>query len=114
MSEINGPKFSVNQVNFQGIQKNSTEIPQEIIENDTPQLKDFSNPAEYLGRSQVKYSNVNFKGTDNTENDLKILMENPEIAKNSDKIFETAFKAMQDAGIENPYEEATEIATGNV
>ena len=44
MSEINGPKFSVNQVNYTGIQKPVSEsAPENIeIEDSTPQLKDFS------------------------------------------------------------------------
>ena len=35
----------------------------------------------------------------------------PQVAENSDNAFETAFKAAQDAGIENPYEEAASFAT---
>ena len=31
---------------------------------------------------------------------------------NSDKMFETAFKAAESAGIENPYEEAATFSTG--
>lgn len=105
MSEINGPKFSVNQVNFAGVQKQNSEIVSESAEN-APQLTDFSDSkAEALGRSML------FKGVDGVNNDLKALMENPQIAENSDKIFETAFKAAQDAGLENPYEEAASAST---
>ena len=100
MSEINGPKFSVNQVNFAGLQKQNVETAPEVTEN-TPQITDFSDSkAEALGRSML------FKGVDGVNNDLKALVENPQIAENSDEIFETAFKAAQDAGLENPYEEA--------
>jgi hypothetical protein len=49
---------------------------------------------------------------DNTDNDLKALLKNPQIADNSDKMFETAFKAAQEAGIENSYEEAASFSTG--
>lgn len=109
MSEINGPKFSVNQVNFNGLQKNTQEpITQESSEKETPVLNDFSDPkAEALGRSML------FKGADDTNHDLKVLLENPQIAENSDEIFETALKAAQDAGLENPYEEAASFATGS-
>lgn len=108
MSEINGPKFSVNQVNFNGVQKPQQEVPQEAAEKENmPKIQDFSDPkAEALGRSML------FKGADDVNHDLKALLENPQIAENSDKAFETAFKAAQSAGVENPYEEAASFATG--
>ena len=98
MSEVNGPKFSVNQVNFNGIQKQQAEIPVEEVSSEAPKLNDFSDPkAEALGRSML------FKGADDTNHDLKALLENPQIAENSDKAFETALKAAQEACLENPY-----------
>ena len=104
MSEVNGPKFSVNQVNYNNITRTQHEISAD--QQDMPQLSDFSDPkAEALGRSML------FKGTDDTKHDLKALLENPQIAENSDKTFETAFKAAEAAGVENPYEEAASFAT---
>lgn len=109
MSEINGPNFSVNQVNFQSIQKSQPAAQPEEIQEESAKLNDFSDPkAEALGRSML------FKGADDTAHDLKALLENPQIAENSDKAFETAFKAAEAAGVENPYEEAASFATGNV
>lgn len=109
MSEINGPKFSVNQVNFNGIQKSQPAVPAETQEESAPKLNDFSDPkAEALGRSML------FKGADDTTHDLKVLLENPQIAENSDEVFETTFKAAEAAGIENPYEEAASFATGSI
>ena len=106
MSEVNGPKISVNQINYSGIQKQPTEVPTEVVEENTPQLKDFSNSkAEALGRSML------FKGVDDVNNDLKALLDNPQVAENSDEMFEVAFKAAQDAGLENPYEEAATAST---
>ena len=107
MSEVNGPKFSVNQVNFNGIQqKPQAEVPVEEPAAEAPKLNDFSDPkAEALGRSML------FKGADDTNHDLKALLENPQIAE---KAFETALKAAQDAGLENPYEEAASFATGAI
>ena len=103
MGEIDGPKISVNQVNY-GTTKKQNPVPEE--EEQTPQITDFSNSkAEALGRSML------FKGNDNVNNDLKALVENPQIAENSDEIFETAYKAAQIAGVENPYEEAASAAT---
>ena len=109
MSEINGPNFSVNQVNFNSSQKQVPEAPQSTSEAEEPKLKDFSDPkAEALGRSMLA------KDADNVKHDLNVLLENPQIAENSDKMFETAFKAAVDAGIKNPYEEAAGFSTGSV
>ena len=47
MSEINGPKISVNQLNYSGIQKmnsENSEITNEVADT-TPQLTDFSDMA---------------------------------------------------------------------
>ena len=105
MSEVNGPKISVNQLGYTGIQKQNSEPIPETIET-VPQLTDFSDEkAEALGRSML------FKGVDNLNHDLKALMENPQIAENSDKIFEAAYSAALDAGVENPYEQATTVST---
>ena len=111
MGEINGPKIGINQVNFSSVQKQGQEIPAENIEKEAeePKLKDFSDPkAESLGRSML------VKDADNVNHDLKTLLDNPQVAENSDKMFETAFKAAQDAGIEHPYEEAASFSTGNI
>ena len=117
MGEINGPNFGVNQVNFQGVKKSQAEVPEESTEKELPQLKDFSNPkGESLGCAQVQVnSQIQFRGLDdNTDADLKALLENPQIAENSDKAFETAYKALQDAGVQHPYEQASEFATVKV
>ena len=106
MSEVNGPKFSVNQVNYSGIQKPAQEPAPEVMEPETAKISDFSDPkAEALGRSML------FKGADDVKHDLMALLENPQIADNSEKVFETAFKAAEAAGVENPYEEAASFAT---
>ena len=104
MSEVNGPKFSVNQVNYSGIQRQN-QAQEEVVEP-REQITDFSSPtSEVLGRSML------IKGNDSTNNDLKALIENPQIADNSDDMFETAYVLAQDAGIANPYEEAASAST---
>ena len=109
MSEINGPKIGVNQINFNSMQKQTADVPSGAVEQDEPKIKDFSDPkAEALGRSML------IKDADNINHDLKALIENPQIADNSDKMFDTAFKAAVDAGIKNPYEEAAGFSTGSV
>lgn len=109
MSEVNGPKISVNQVNFNGVQKQNQTQDVIVSDENTPQLTDFSDSkAEALGRSML------IKGADNLNNDLKALMENPQLAENSDEVFEAAYKAAQEAGLKNPYEEAASAATVSV
>ncbi len=109
MSEVNGPKISVNHLNYGGIQKQNSEIPPESVESSKQQLTDFSNmQAEALGRSML------FKGVDNINNDLKALTEDPQIAENSDKMFEAAYKVAQENGAQNPYEEAACFSTTSI
>ncbi len=109
MSDVNGPKISVNQLNYAGIQKQGNETTPEVVSDSTPQLTDFSdNKAEALGRSML------FKGADDVNHDLKALIDNPQIANNSDKMFEAAYKAAVDAGLENPYEEAATASTTSI
>lgn len=109
MSEVNGPKISVNQLNYTGIQKQNQEASSETVAENAPKLTDFSdNKAEALGRSML------FKGADDINHDLKALLENPQIADNSDKMFEVAYKSAVDAGLENPYEEAASASTTSI
>ncbi len=110
MSEINGPKFSVNQVNFSSIQKQTPDVLQGLTEEEEmPKFKDFSDPkAEALGRSML------VKDVDNVNNDLKTLLNNPQIAENSDKMFEVAYNSAIDSGLSNPYEIASDFSTGKV
>ena len=108
MTELNGTNFNINKVNMPNTPKQQDVQPQEIKEETAPQLTDFSDPkAEALGRYML------IKDADNINRDLKVLVENPQIAENSDKMFDTAFKALQDKGVENPYEEAASFATGS-
>lgn len=106
MSEIDGPKISVNQVSFNSTQKQTQENEPQPTPESVPQLKDFSDAkAETIGRSLL------FKGSDDINRDLKAVLENPQIADNSDKLFETSYAAAKSAGIANPYEEAASAST---
>ena len=110
MSEVNGPKINLGSVSYQGVQKQNAEVPPEVDTAGTaPKLTDFSdNKAEALGRSML------FKGVDNINQDLKALLDNPQIAENSDKMFETAYNVALSAGVENPYEEAASASTVSI
>ena len=109
MSEINGPKFGVNPVNYSNLPKQEQEKQSEFSEQDTPQINDFGDPkAEALGRSML------IKDADNINHDLKTLIENPQVADNSDELFETVYAEAQKQGLKNPYEEASTFSTGNV
>jgi len=106
MGEIDGPKISVNNINFNGIQKQSPSQEEITEAEQKTQINDFSDPkAEALGRSML------IKGNDNINNDLKALTDNPQIAENSDKMFEASYSAALSAGIANPYEEAAVAST---
>ena len=108
MSEVDGPKISVNQVNFSGAIKQTPETEPPVPQEAEYQLKDFSDAkAETIGRSML------FKGNDNINNDLKAIVEDPQIAENSDEVFEAAYAAAQKSGIKNPYEEAASASTTN-
>ena len=67
-------------------------------------FKDFSNPAEILGRSQVK-KNDSFK------EDVTFAMAHPKVVSNADKLFDIAFKRLQIDGDPSAYENACAIAT---
>lgn len=104
MSEVNGPKIGINQVNYGNGYVKPSFTPE--TEETTPQLTDFSDEkAEALGRSML------FKGADGVSNDLKALLEDPQIAENSDKLFEAAYQTALANGVENPYEAASNFAT---
>jgi len=106
MGEIDSPKFGVNQVNYSNFQKPVNDVPTEESEQTTKQIKDFANDkAEALGRSML------FKGKDGIDNDLKALLDNPQIAENSDKMFENAYMVANEAGLANAYEEAASVST---
>ena len=109
MSEVNGPNFNINKVNFNNLPKQNRENQTEEKESESRQISDFGDPkAEALGRSML------VKSTDDTNHDLRALLENPQIAENSDKMFETFYAEADKAGLENPYEEASTFATGKI
>lgn len=106
MGEIDGPKISVNQVNYNSSKKQSAETEPPVVKEEVPQLTDFSNAkGEAIGRTML------FKGTDGVNADLKAIIEDPQIAENSDKMFELTYAEAQRSGIANPYEEAASAST---
>ena len=111
MNEINGSNFSVGYVQYRKMNKNAQEKAMEIQSEENPQLTDFSDlKAEVLGRSMM----LRFKSVDNVNTDLKELIENPQIADNSENLFNATYKIIQDNNIENPYEEAASLSTATV
>ncbi len=67
-------------------------------------LKDFSNPTEVLGRSQVSKS-------DNLKQDVAFGMARTEAISSADRLFDIAFKQLQADDDLNAYEKACTIAT---
>lgn len=73
-------------------------------ESEETALKDFSNPTEILGRSQVSK-------TDNVKQDTSFGVSNPSKIARSDKLFEMAYKNLMAKGDPDAYEKACTIAT---
>ncbi len=109
MSELNGTNLN----NFSPIGKNilpkSSDVnnkPAETPKAEPDKINDFSNPhAEIIGRSMLSVER------DSTKNDLDALLENPQIAENSNKLFEFAYEQALQTGEANPYEEAASFST---
>ncbi len=76
-----------------------SEASQTVQENTTPQNTPKDLPSvDSLGRSLVS--------TDNIENDLKFLQENPKAAAAALDYFDQAYAILKKSGHENPYEES--------
>lgn len=110
MSELNGTNLN----NFNPVGNNKTIIPKSPDVNkpadesktESNKINDFSNPhAEIIGRSMLSIER------DNTKNDLDALLDNPQIAENSNKLFEFTYEQALQAGEENSYEKAASFST---
>ncbi len=111
MSELNGTNFNkFNPVGSNVAPKvSAADKPVEEIKAEPDKINDFSNPhAEIIGRSMLSIER------DSTKNDLDALIENPQIAENSDKMFEFAYAQAVKIGVENPYEEAASFSTSQM
>lgn len=73
-------------------------------ENEEDVLKDFSNPTEVLGRSQVS-------STDNVQHDITFGVANKKKISKSDILFEKAYNSLMEKGDPEAYEKACSIAT---
>ena len=104
MSELNGTNFNFNPVG-KSIQPKSVETSKLPTEPKTEeQIGDIkTNHAEVIGRSML--------ANDTMKNDLDALLNDPQIAENSDKLFEFAYTQATENGVENPYEEAANFST---
>ncbi len=83
MREINNNSANINNVNFQGMPKNTpNNLPEELPVADAVEVTDLGKmPSEVIGRSQVSKSAL--------EKDLEPLFNNPEIVEKSLAFFET-------------------------
>jgi hypothetical protein len=107
MSELNGTNFNFNPVG-KSIQPKSVETSKLPTEPKTEeQIGDIkTNHAEVIGRSML--------ANDTMKNDLDALLNNPQIAENSNKLFEFAYAQATENNVETPYEEAANFATTQV
>lgn len=100
MREI-GKNMDPNMVQRPEVKTASTEKTDEVK---TPaaqekEIKDFSNPTEILGRSQVSQA-------DNVKNDANFALNNPEIVENADKYFDMAYNQLLKSSEPDAYEKA--------
>lgn len=86
------------------LSKSEKAEPQAISEGEESSIKDFSNPTEVLGRSQVN-------STDNLKSDVKFGLANPDAIASSDKLFNIAYSQLLNENDPQAYEKACAIAT---
>lgn len=67
-------------------------------------VKDFSNPTEVLGRSQISKA-------DNLKADISFGMANPDAISSSDRFFEIAYAQLSEKDDPHAYEKACAIST---
>ena len=106
MSELPGTNFNFNPIgkNIQPKMVDNTKLSSELPSSEQEQISDIStNHAEIIGRSMLA-NNV-------LDNDLNALLENPQVAENSDKLFEFAYERALKDDTANPYEEAASAST---
>lgn len=101
INKVDMAKMQKAEVKFSSADKNDAPPAEDTS---TQEIKDFSNPTEVLGRSQVNKS-------DNLKSDLGFSAEHPEILSSSDKLFDLAFESLSSKGDPNAYEKACAIAT---
>ena len=109
MSELNGTNLNnFNPIGNKNILPKSPDVKPmaEEPKAEPDKINDFSNPhAEIIGRSMLSVEH------DSTKNDLDALLENPQIAENSNKLFEFAYEQALQTGEANSYEEAASFST---
>ena len=96
-------KIPKQDVKFCGTEKAE---PQVTIQ-EGKEIKDFSNPTEILGRSQVNK-------VDNLQADVAFSIANPEAVESADKFFDMAYAQLQKKGDPEAYEKASAIAVAYV
>ena len=104
MSELNSTNFNLNPIekSIQPKAVSSEKAPQECKAEET--ISDITtNHAEIIGRSML--------ANDTMKNDLDTLLKNPQVAENSDKLFEFAYAQATTQGLDNVYEEAATFST---
>jgi len=108
MREINNSTGNVNPTNFQKVdsKKDIAQISENPADNKEPAkvTDNLSNsPEAIIGRSQVNKA-------DSLENDMKIMLNNPEVVEKTLHFCGLAEQVLRDKGVEAPYEKAAELA----
>lgn len=109
MREINNTTGNINPANFQKIdsKKDTAQVSENPEQNTEPAKvaeNNLSNsPEAIIGRSQVNKA-------DSLENDMKILLNNPDVVEKTLNFCGLAEQMLRDKGVDAPYEKASELA----
>ncbi len=108
MREINNSTGNMNPANFQKVESktDAAHTPEKVQEtNSHPNVtEDLSqSPEAIIGRSQVHKA-------DSIENDIKTMLNNPQMVEKTLNFQGLAEKMLRDKGVEAPYEQSTVLA----
>lgn len=108
MREINNTTGNINPKNFQKVDSKKdiaqvSENPAETIEPAKVTDNLSNSPEAIIGRSQVDKA-------DSLENDMKVMLNNPEIVEKTLNFCGLAEQVLRDKGVDAPYEKAVELA----
>lgn len=108
MREINNTTGNLHSTNFQKVdsKKDIAQVSENQPENveQAKVTENLSNsPEAIIGRSQVNKS-------DSLENDMKVMLNNPEIVEKTLNFCGLAEQVLRNQGVDAPYEKASELA----
>ncbi len=109
MREINNSTGNLNPTNFQKVETKTdvTPTPEKVQDNNSSSSQVTENlsqsPEAIIGRSQVHKA-------DNLENDVKTMLNNPEMVEKALNFQGLAEQILREKGVDAPYEQSTVLA----